>query len=63
MINLQLDLCAMPDNRPPQQLMRDLGISYARAVPQSMVDCWQFFECENVPDHLPDCLTETKGTT
>src|SRR5262249_55009235 len=36
-----------------QAAMRRLGITYQYAVPQSMGDCWWFFNCENVPDPLP----------
>lgn len=37
-----------------QLIMRDLGITYQLAVPQSMADCWWFFNCENVPESLPE---------
>lgn len=39
-----------------QDCMEALGITYQLAVPQSMSDCWWFFNCENIPDPLPDCL-------
>lgn len=55
MTDLVMDLqCA---TKHPQQLMRDLGITYKLAVPQSMGGCWWFFGCENVPDYLPACLS------
>lgn len=39
-----------------QICMKDLGITYQLAVPQSISDCWWFFNCENVPDELPKYL-------
>lgn len=41
----------------PQELMRDLGITYQHCTPQSLYDMWQFWNCENVPDKLPECIT------
>lgn len=40
-----------------QALMKRLGITYYTAVPQSMGDCWWFFNCRNVPDVLPSSIT------
>jgi len=45
------------DTRHPQHVMRDLGITYQVAVPQSLGDCWWFFNCENVPEQLPAHIT------
>lgn len=39
-----------------QEYMEDMGITYQLAVPQSMSDSWWFFNCENIPDPMPDCL-------
>lgn len=36
-----------------QKVMRDLGITYKEAIPQTIADCWDFLFCENVPDDLP----------
>lgn len=41
------------DHRHAQTVMRELGITYFHAVPQSIADAWWFFDCENVPDELP----------
>lgn len=38
--------------------MKKLGITYQHSTPQSMLDCWQFWNCENVPNELPPFLTE-----
>lgn len=43
--------------RHPQEIMRELGITYALSVPQSLHDGWQFYLPENVPDDLPSYLT------
>lgn len=42
--------------RHPQEIMRDLGISYALATPQSISDSWWFWCCSNVPEALPEFL-------
>jgi len=44
------------ETRHPQQVMRDLGITYQHAVPQSISDSWEFWNCKNVID-LPSYLT------
>lgn len=48
------------DNRHAQTVMRDLGIKYQMAVPQSIFDSWWFFNCENIPDELPEYIEELK---
>lgn len=61
---MHLDYClltaAMKDkeNRHPKQVMRDLGITCQHSTPQSMGDCWWFWNCENVPDNLPSAISE-----
>jgi hypothetical protein len=37
--------------------MKDLGITYKVATPQSMADQWWFWGCENLPYPMPDYLT------
>ena len=46
--------CYMGYNEHPQQTMKRLGITYQHATPQSMGDQWWFWNCENVPDPLPE---------
>lgn len=41
----------------PQSVMAELGITYQIAVPQSVQDGWQFWNCENIPVELPSYLT------
>ena len=41
------------DDRYAQTVMRDLGIIYSHATPQSMGDQWWFWNCNNVPSPLP----------
>lgn len=43
-----------------QIAMKKLGITYQMAVPQSLYDSWWFFNCENVPDPLPEGITLLK---
>lgn len=45
-----------------QDHMESLGITYQLAVPQSMSDSWWFFNCENMPDPLPESLKFLKAT-
>ena len=37
-----------------QDTIKKLGITYKKAVPQSIGDCWWFFGVENLPGELPD---------
>lgn len=46
----------MPDAHPVDQ-MRNLGITYEHATPQSMGDQWWFWNCKNIPDPLPPYLS------
>ena len=45
------------ENRHPQLVMRELGIAYQHATPQSIADQWWFWNCKNVPAELPKYLT------
>lgn len=40
----------------PQVVMRQLGIDYQMATPQSLGDQWWFWNCTNLPNPLPDYL-------
>lgn len=40
----------------PQQIMKALGITYQHAVPQSITDSWEFWNCKNIPDILPSAI-------
>ena len=40
-----------------QVIMKKLGITYQHSTPQSIGDQWWFWNCENVPDELPEYLT------
>ena len=37
----------------PQKIMEKLGIVYQHSTPESIADCWIFWNCENVPIELP----------
>jgi hypothetical protein len=39
-----------------QKVLKELGITYQHATPQSMGDQWWFWNCENIPDPLPPFL-------
>lgn len=57
-MNLRLDLYQV--DRHAELVMRDLGITYQHATPQSMTDQWWFWNCQGVPTVLPPCLYELK---
>lgn len=61
--HLRLDMHGQADAgemRHAQEVMRELGIEYTYAVPQSIFDCWWFLGCTDVPDELPAFITEMK---
>lgn len=60
MMDLRYSMWASP-NEHPQRVMRDLGITYEKAIPQPIADQWWFINCQNVPDALPKYLTELRG--
>jgi len=41
----------------PQDVMEKLGITYQHATPQSIMDGWIFWNCENIPELLPPYLS------
>lgn len=46
------------ERRHAQEVMRWFGTTYQKAVPSSMTDSWQFWNCKNAPDPLPPYLKE-----
>jgi hypothetical protein len=44
-----------------QEVMEKLGITYQHATPQTMGDQWWFWNCENIPEELPEYITELKS--
>ena len=55
--HLRFDILWAPYNNVkqehPQKVMKELGITYQHATPQSMGDQWWFWNCENIPEPLP----------
>lgn len=45
------------ENRHAQLVMKELGITYQHATPQSIADQWWFWNCEGVPEELPEFLS------
>lgn len=41
-----------------QLIMKELGISYEKCISQPIADQWMFFNCKNIPEKLPDYITE-----
>ena len=59
MVHLKFDLRTAYDSgatKHPQHEISALGIIYQRSTPQSMGNCWWFWNCENVPEVLPGYL-------
>lgn len=50
------------ENRHAKIIMEELGITYFHAVPQSMLDSWWFFDCENVPSELPKYISDMSNS-
>jgi len=49
---------ALGDNRPAITVMRELGIKYQSFLPHKIDDsCW-FWNCGNIPEALPEYITE-----
>jgi hypothetical protein len=60
-VNLRYSLRKADDagvKKHPQIVMRELGITYQIATPQSIADQWWFWNCAGMPDPLPPYLTE-----
>jgi hypothetical protein len=55
MTHLRFDMWTKPDGHP-QKIMKELGITYKYGIPQSLGDQWWFWDCENVPEQLPEYL-------
>lgn len=54
-MDLRYDMIDGPPGHP-QDVMRSLGVTYERAVPQSLGDQWWFFGCKSVPEPRPKFL-------
>ena len=55
MKHLKLDVYYLYEHA--ERYMERLGITYQQATPQSIIDCWFFWNCENIPDDLPEELS------
>lgn len=49
------------EKRHPQTVMRELGITYELAIPQSICDQWWLFNCQH--GELPKFIDEMKADT
>ena len=48
------------ENEHPQVHLKKLGVKYIHATPQSIADQWWFWNCENLPEKLPDYMNKIK---
>ena len=46
------------EQRHPQVVMKELGITYQESTPQSIADQWWFWNCKNIPSDLPGHITQ-----
>jgi hypothetical protein len=46
------------ENRHAQAVMRELGITYQNSTPQSICDQYWFWDCKNIPEKLPEYISE-----
>jgi len=46
------------ETRHAQEVMKELGITYKHCTPQSLGDQFWFWNCEFVPENLPEYITE-----
>lgn len=46
------------ETRHAQEVMKELGITYQDATPQSMGNQFWFWNCKNIPENLPEFITE-----
>ena len=52
MLNIRYDMMTAhfisKETRHPQEVMEELGVSYKKAVPQTIMDQWWFFDCKGI---------------
>ena len=48
------------EKRPPSVVMQELGIRYEDVLMQSLFDAVWYYNCTNIPENLPDYITELK---
>ena len=56
----ELAASAVGENRHPQIVMRDLGVSWLLSTPQSISNQWWFWCCNGLPEPLPEYLRDLK---
>ena len=55
-IHLRLDCYIGYKNEHPEDTMKRFGITYQQATPQSVASQWIFWNCENIPNPLPEFI-------
>ena len=62
-MNLEYDMQGAEmsgEKRPPYIVMKELGIIYEKSLVQSLYDVFWYYNCTNIPENLPDYITELK---
>lgn len=62
-MNLHLRYCLQDadsagEHRHPSTVLREMGITYQLATPQSVIDQWLFWNCVNIPSKLLPYIAE-----
>jgi hypothetical protein len=57
-VNILVSLAVRHPIPHAEQSMRDLGITYDWAECSSVGEYWRFYNCQNVPDVLPDHISK-----
>ncbi len=55
------DKSATLDERHPETVMKELGISWLYGKSISMASMWEFWGCTNVPKSLPEFISINTG--
>lgn len=45
------------EHKHAQSVIKELGITSVKDIPESMGDCWIFYGCENIPECLPGYIS------
>lgn len=66
MINLRYDYMGAwfdaKESRHAEEMMRELGITYKYAIPQSLGDQWWFWDCSGNIENLPSYISHMEVT-
>lgn len=53
-------ICCIECKQHPVEYLNSIGVTYKKAIPQSLRDQWWFLDCENLPNKWPNFMTKLK---